>query len=210
MIDGLLIFRGVPDEDYELLPSIGRWQGAINVRESYERQLFEEFKRKAIGYLSNKPQDDWEWLFLAQHYGLPTRLLDWSTSPLIALNFALRENTNRNYAVYMANFSMTIDKKPSLFLGDDPLNVQHTCIVYPSYISDRVENQKSLFTIQPNPWIPIDDPNPITKYIFPAESRKKDLEKLHYLGITNSLLIPSLDNLTKDIIFSSRIKFDMF
>jgi type I restriction enzyme M protein len=50
--------------------------------------MLEKFKREAIPYLTIKPNDDWDWLALAQHHGLPTRLLDWTQNPLVAVGIA--------------------------------------------------------------------------------------------------------------------------
>jgi hypothetical protein len=54
---------------------------------SLERML-DHFKQRAVPYLKEKPANGFEWMFLAQHHRLPTRLLDWSTNALVALFFA--------------------------------------------------------------------------------------------------------------------------
>lgn len=73
-------FRGTA---YPLLPG-AVWAGLRN-----ELGAFHDFVVRAGGILSHEPADEWEWYFLLQHYGMATRLLDWTTNPLVAAYFAL-------------------------------------------------------------------------------------------------------------------------
>ncbi|WP_439835959.1 FRG domain-containing protein [Aeromonas caviae] len=87
-----VLYRG-QRKPWQLLPSICRYSSASSLLER-EQELLACFKREATRCLHVEPTNDWDWLVVAQHHGLPTRLLDWTSNSKIALWFALEEVRN--------------------------------------------------------------------------------------------------------------------
>ncbi len=75
------VFRGLSNAGYGLHTSLVRLNGA-----AVERHLLRDFRKYAR--IAAKDDSQWNWLALAQHHGLPTRLLDWTYSPYVAMHFA--------------------------------------------------------------------------------------------------------------------------
>ena len=92
------LYRGMPDTDMHLLSSLQRLLGetdeasmgiSANTARRLEEGMVESFRKYAYDTPGLPPEASlWEWLALAQHHGLPTRLLDWTKSPYVALHFA--------------------------------------------------------------------------------------------------------------------------
>lgn len=211
---GHVVYRGVQNaNEHKLIPSVGRIaQLAADMYSLYahEREIIESFKLRSIGLLSTVPRNQWEWLALAQHHGLPTRLLDWTTSPLIAAYFATLPKLNATgtlqphatpAAIYALHDCSYIDIEEHA----DPFKYPDHGLFFPPHVSPRISGQAGLFSIQPkaNQEFHIGfeqcDYRWIKKIVFSAEVACKIQKDLYLLGIKQSLLFPDLDGFALEI-----------
>ena len=105
------VFRGVPHVDHTLETSIKRFVG-----DSGEWKLESLLLRNFLQYALNEieePESIWHLLSIAEHYGLPTRLLDWSFSPLVATYFAVQDgDTDHDGAIWAVDYRHLHDTLP--------------------------------------------------------------------------------------------------
>jgi hypothetical protein len=92
-------FRGQENADWDLVP---RFYRTPPTDQETEREIREEFITHAPAFSDTTPTNEWQWYFLMQHYGTPTRLLDWTDGALIGLYFAVRDNRGRHDAAVWA------------------------------------------------------------------------------------------------------------
>jgi hypothetical protein len=191
------IYRGVSNKQYELRPKIG-WIDISpkNNRGAAERKLLRRFKERAIPFLQYEPKNDWDWLALAQHHGLPTRLLDWSRNPLVALFFAVEKESDTDSAIYVLRNRYML----SSIKYKHPDDCDEVLKYVPNRINPRITAQTGVFTIHPQPDVPYDSDD-IDKVVIKNEDRKKLKKVLDTYGINRASLFPDLDGLTTHLTY---------
>ena len=202
--DEIFIFRGEISMGYSLIPSIGR---VNNYSKDLEKQMFLEFKRQYYSYTDLRPKNDMDVLFLAQHYRLKTRLLDWSYNPLVALYFACerevdsQKDEKKNGRIYYCTIKNKIfdnqvsPEMPTVM--EDIQNVKSDILIVPDYTDIRYRNQQALFMLcsKPNEAIK----NDINFLEIDEDSKKQIRNDLALLGYNKTFIYPMLESLCKDI-----------
>ncbi len=189
------VYRGVSKSTYELVTSLGRSESALGKPiERLESRLTKLFKESSIPYLEHKPNNELEWLAVAQHHGLPTRLLDWSYNPLIAIYFAIESNLDSDGAVYKLSGCSTIQNPEET----NPYTLKKVYRYRPPYISARIQNQAGLFTVHHKP----DEAfvhDKLMKITIPGHLKKDIKQTLFKYGINQRLMYPGLEGVARDL-----------
>lgn len=204
-----ILFRGVSDVNrHKLIPSIGRdWSFDLDNLVAIEEKMLSQFRaRAAILTNTNQPASYWEWLMLGQHHGMPTRLLDWTSNPLVALFFACFDD-KVDGAVYLTQKPEELNPERIRTIAD----ISEDLFLVPRHISPRITAQSAYFTVSKYPTKPLklsrlrgvpegNQKHILNNRIIIPFSVKDTLRKqLWDLNIRPSSLFPDLDGLAKDI-----------
>jgi FRG domain len=215
-------FRGRPLASEDLTTSLARLGGETR---AIERPLLRHFRKYAAR--DAVPVDStWNWLALAQHHGLPTRLLDWTYSPYVALHFATarRAAFGEDGAVWMVDYVRAHELAPrklreqlereaaNVFTTEmiaavasdfgelDKLGDDVVVFVEPPSFDERIVNQYALFSLQTevslDRWLE-EHPELTRKLVIPAELKWEVRDKLDQANLTERVLFPGLDGLSR-------------
>lgn len=215
-------FRGEPESGTALVPSLYRHPESAQ----HENALLQTFRTRASGYYEVVPNRDHtdQWLFLARHAGLPTRLLDWSEGALIALHFALKEEkpvvwvlnplqlNARTYGKLESEFPL-VWVRPETGINPafenvagawtlDQQGVDLPIAFHPGYVHARLRSQRSCFTVHGKHKSGLNtlvDGSVLRRYDVDPASRPSMMKELTVLGITESVVFPDIDGLATEL-----------
>ena len=167
------VYRGDGDAGWPLLTSLDKLGGANppHSKADLEEHILRNFLRYSRPYLNQTPVNEWEVLVSAQHHGLPTRLLDWTYSPLVAAHFAtLHPERQCDRVVWrldwqqvhrkfkLPELALLIQDLEGILGGDRPLTPwalfssksggkPFACMLEPPSLNPRIVAQSATFTL---------------------------------------------------------------
>lgn len=205
-------FRGHSKISYKLIPGFYRYK-----KNPLEENLIEKFKQNATLLLNGNTREDIDWLFIMQHNGVPTRLLDWTESPLVGLYFACfsekkhngalniliptelnqKAGIRQNYIVSINDNTVKKNYSPESFRSEHTSEMSPVAIICPRN-TPRIQAQLGTFTIfhrNKTPIEEIEDGEFVWRYVIPSNSKAGILKELELLGIDEFKLFPELPSL---------------
>ena len=215
--------RGQSD-DYPLLPGALRLDKSGNRKYSKRviRNFLDQFKINSYQHLTN-PWDiknEIEWMLYAQHYGVPTRLMDFTTSHIVSLLFAVeksfQDDRENDAVVYFLNPSKLNDKTKEQttiinISGDDKISSEGhdgPFVIQGRKLNSRIDAQKGMFVLFQDNDEPLNeylDDDILKKVIICGEEKKNIIASLYSMGISFTHIYPELGSVAKDILMQQDI-----
>jgi len=197
-LHGMLLFRGQPSAKYGLLPSVGRPHRRYKPSAEVEQDLFQQFRLKSRAFIDHATT--LEALIIARHYGLRTRILDWTSNLYTALYFA----TDQRESDSTFPLTIYIARNPRIRsfydLPKDPFKISQTEFFEPPHLDRRIANQSAFLSIHHSPlrdW----SANYVERFsLYPYPNTREEISRtLLNIGIRHSTVYPGMDSLCRDI-----------
>ncbi len=204
--------------DYPLLPSALRLEeGKRKYTKRAINNFLTNFKINSYQYMSNPwdVKNDIEWMLYAQHYGVPTKLIDFTTSHVTSLLFAVEKafssNDEDDAVVYFLDPNKLNSKNKQqskiITIDDSPHfnNEDHEgpFVIQARKINPRVNAQKGLFVLFQDDDDPLEqtvDETVMKKVVIDGTEKKEILSSLYSMGINFTHIYPELSSIAKDIV----------
>lgn len=208
-----VLFRG-QNVGKPLLPRIARIAEERNLTYDkvvqIEREMLQRFQRESVPFLNGShPRNDWEWLSVAQHQGLPTRLLDWTASALAALWFAVASDPPEGGSGGML-WVLEVQPEHEAALSDQEsiFDMKRTFVFQPFHIDHRIAAQSAWFSVHRysegrNEFVPLECHSKFREYLtsfsVPRRTFAQIRKELRILGVTEATMFPDLAGLCAEI-----------